>query len=340
MRFSYLDQERPMLLTLLVALGSGPALATPITYQAMTFGGPASGSLGGVPFQATDLSLTFKGDTADVITFSVLDSFGRTVNGAEILKGTATVDLSLPDGGEMSATFLPAAGIFVSLDSRNNGAGFGSFGVPPTDPSFPGQPGYPLALYLATNNPDLATYALASNFGDYAWPTSCPNFPSACAPAIPLPTTAGDLLIDPFFMWSGGSQFSSTVITTVPFASFLPTLTESGRGRFTVGGSFTLGQGSAGIDPLTQAVTLTVGSKTFSIPPGSFQLTRRSAYLYGGTLNRGTFSMRLTPRGAGIYDLQAVGSGVPPVPRGTGLPLTLSIGNDSGAATVFPRWLD
>lgn len=210
---------RIKLLLLMCALGfSASVCAVPITYTEVIsgYGGPTdkspSGKLGAVSFgglggsaSAAVLKLTFQGDTANVVPFSL----GST-HGYEILIGAASVEVSDTAGNLLAqGTFLPSAGIYVSVDNTNQGIGFGAFGALPSDSGFPGQPLYPYSIIL-NGTSDVDTFALKGNdVIQSVNAASCINFPAACAPAVPLPTTAGDLFVDPNF----GGQFGTFTAT-------------------------------------------------------------------------------------------------------------------------------
>jgi hypothetical protein len=217
--------SRLLLLVAVLAFASA-AQAVPIIYTEVIsgYGGPTdespSGTLGGVAFgglggtsQAAVLELTFQSDTADVIPFSV-----GTVHGFENLTGTASVKV-LDTGGNVLAqgTFLASDGIFVSVDNTNQGIGFGSLGVLPSDPTFPGQPLYPYSIIL-NGTSDVGTYDLKGNdviFSVNA--ASCVNFPGPCGAPFALATTAGDLLVNENF----GGQFGTFTATVIPEPSTL-----------------------------------------------------------------------------------------------------------------------
>jgi hypothetical protein len=168
--------------------------AMPVTYELDVVGSDVSGSLGATTFSNALMFLTFKADTTKVIPYS-----RPKASGYDVLVGTATVIIRDDSGGIIGqATFLPSAGIYVGVDNTNNGIGFGSFGVPPTDPSFPGQPAYPSSMIPLNPYPNVTTYNLRSNFSTGGDAISCVNFPAACGAAIALPTTSGDLILNQF----------------------------------------------------------------------------------------------------------------------------------------------
>jgi hypothetical protein len=221
--------------------------ATPITYTLTVTSFPGdvgpSGTLDGSPvggntvsFGGTNgdavLTFTFEGNTSNVVPWSVtVPNTTTTVQGYEILMGIASFQVTDANTNAALAqgTFLPSAGIFVSVDNTNTSMGFGSFAVAnQNDPSFPGNPTYPYALAFGTG---LDTYDLQNNFtvplseGDLVF--SCVGFPqsspvnSNCLPSVALPTTAGDLYVDvsPAFHDQTGSF--TAIITPEPSSLLL-----------------------------------------------------------------------------------------------------------------------
>jgi hypothetical protein len=186
-----------------------------------------SGTIGGMSFGGNAvLTFTFQGDTSNVVPWSVtVPNPTTTVSGFEILQGTASFEVTDASTGAALAqgTFLPSAGIFVSVDNSNNSMGFGSFAVAnQNDPNFPGNPTYPYGLAFGTG---LNTYDMKSNFtvplSDGALVFSCIGFPqsspinSNCQAPVALPTTAGDLVVDTSL--AGHDQTGSfTAITPEP----------------------------------------------------------------------------------------------------------------------------
>jgi hypothetical protein len=94
-------------------------------------------------------------------------------------------------------------------------------------------------------------------------------------------------------------------------------------------GWFVLGQDSDGIDPLTEDITVTVGSYQLTIPAGSF--TQKRGYRYQGILAGAEVFAWLREQGHDEYtfllkikDVDLAGSANP-------VTIGLAIGNDSGA---------
>ena len=228
-----------LLIVAVVFTPKADADAITYTLQVMSFPGDVgpSGTVGSVPFGGTNtndvLTFTFQGDTSNVVPWSVtVPNTTTTVSGFEILVGLASFKVTDANTGAELAqgTFLPSAGIFVSVDNTNASMGFGSFAVAnQNDPNFPGNPTYPYALAFGTG---LDTYDLRSNFtvplseGDLVF--SCVGFPqsspvnSNCLSSATLPTTAGDLYVDasPAFHDQTGS-FTAVISTPEPSSLLL-----------------------------------------------------------------------------------------------------------------------
>ncbi len=135
---------------------------------------------------------------------------------------------------------------------------------------------------------------------------------------------------------SGGSSNLGTafkIATAVPFASLTATLNVTGGTSpgFNLKADFTLGSGSPGIDPPTQALTVQIGSYTLTIPAGSFQALPHGKFNYSGTVNGVAVSAQLVTTGPGAYSLHVSGTGVDL----TGLPspvtITITIGDNTGS---------
>ena len=120
----------------------------------------------------------------------------------------------------------------------------------------------------------------------------------------------------------------------VPFASFTAKLTISSyKPSFALTSHFTLGAGSNGINPLYEAVTLTINGFTMTIPPFSFSPCGAGCYAFNGIINGLTVKASITQTGANAYTFQA--SANPNLSR-TKNPatVTLIIGSDTGTTTA------
>ena len=110
---------------------------------------------------------------------------------------------------------------------------------------------------------------------------------------------------------------------------------ESG---FELNSVFTLGAGSDGIDPLTEPVTITVGTYSVTIPPGSFRQLRKGrkkgSFVYEGMIGGVDLEVQIVPLGGGSYQFKAEGSPVDLSGLTNPVTVTLVVGNDSGTASV------
>lgn len=309
---------------------SSPARAVPITYELIWELPNLSGTLNGTPFTGAFLDVTFEGDTTTVLPFTVQGPRGP-VSGYINLVGTATFFISGANGFFAQGTFLPSAGIFVSVDNVNGGIGVGSFGVPPSNPNFPGQVAYPAGILTPTGA--VATYDLKSDFLlTSGFAISWVGFPaSPPEPGIPLPTTSGDLILD--HQGISASEFSARTQASTPFTS-MSAEAEVAPARFELQGHFSLGATSDGINPLSEAVTLQLDSYSVTIAPGSFRRSRRGGFEFEGKINDVRLRFSFRPRDPAHYGFEVEGAG-PGVPQLTDtLSLLLTIGDDSGSATV------
>src|SRR5262249_13377910 len=212
-------------------------------------------------------------------------------------------------------------------------------------PSFPGEPVYPYALNPGDPPAGLDVYDLTSNFSipadliSYNNALSCVGFPNPCGSPKALPTSAGNLYINPdcCFIGLSNASFSAQIQPLIPFSAFNTKAEVTGATNFQVNGRFSLGTGSDGINPLVEVVTLQVGTYSVAIPSGSFTKTPKGAYIYQGTMSGVALQVQISPLNADTYTFKAEGSGANLT--GTSNPLTvgLTIWDDAGTTTVAPE---
>jgi hypothetical protein len=306
-----------------------------------------SGSLGNVTFDNTaKITFIFEGDTDNVFAWgplpAVINPIRGPVTGLENMMGVASVEITNAVSGALIAkgTFKPEAGIFVSVDQKNAGIGFGSFSVPLSDTAhFPGQPIYPYAVVALSNTPDLSTYDLKSDISVFGGVLSCIDFPTTtCGTPRALPTTAGDLYVNPAgvqIIYFGG-PFTATVHPLTVFSSFHATASIYGSnpGSFSLAGKFTLGTASNGINPLAESVSFRFGTYSVTLPLGSFKTGEDGQFLFRGVVDGVQLRLEIIPTTANGYRIRAEAHGANL--DGTTLPTTvvLTIGDDSGMTTA------
>ena len=105
------------------------------------------------------------------------------------------------------------------------------------------------------------------------------------------------------------------------------------RGSFSFSGTFTPGPSSDGVQrPLTEDVTLKLGSYVFVIPAGSFHVASDGSDAYSGTLLGVKLSVQLRPARGGKWSVKANGKSVSGLANPVAVGLT--IGNDTGVASI------
>jgi len=104
--------------------------------------------------------------------------------------------------------------------------------------------------------------------------------------------------------------------------------------EFEIQGRFTLGASTNGINPLTEAVVLQLGTFSVSLPSGSFRRARGGSYKFEGTIDGVSLEIDIAPAGTNRYTFTAEGSGANLT--GTVNPVSgaLTIGDDAGTTTV------
>jgi len=103
-----------------------------------------------------------------------------------------------------------------------------------------------------------------------------------------------------------------------------------GHDSFRVAGDFTLDTHSNGIDPLTENVTLEIGSLALTIPGGSFTQTGPH-FNFQGTIDGVAVSFSLRPHGPSRFRFNAEGDGADLSVTSVPLTVGLIIGDDRGS---------
>lgn len=122
-----------------------------------------------------------------------------------------------------------------------------------------------------------------------------------------------------------------------PFASFTSSLSITSRQTaFTMSGRFTLATNSNGIKPLAESVKISVGPYTVTIPAGSFRTSGRS-FVYNGKLNGASLAVTISPVTGSTYSISVTANSVNLVGVQNPVPISLSIGDDTGTTSVRVR---
>ena len=119
----------------------------------------------------------------------------------------------------------------------------------------------------------------------------------------------------------------------MPFAAFSATVDIiPGSQAFVVYGTFTLGAGGA-FNPLTDPLTVTLNAASVTIPGGSFR-AYYGRFVFADVLNGELVESILVPLGRGRYVYEVGVAGVPNLPTGNPVTVTLTAGNNTGSMTV------
>jgi DNA-binding beta-propeller fold protein YncE len=173
----------------------------------------------------------------------------------------------------------------------------------------------------------VASYGLASPGGFFVPSTVLAYSISSNGSLTPAPGS-------PFAAGSGATSVAITPL--VPFAtSFAKLEIEAGhRPGFDLKESFTLGTNSNGIDPVTEKVTLQIGTFSVTIPAGSFEQDHNRRFEFEGVINDVRLEMRIIPLGNNIFTFKAEGKGVDLTDLTNPVTVVLTIGTDSGSTDV------
>jgi hypothetical protein len=103
---------------------------------------------------------------------------------------------------------------------------------------------------------------------------------------------------------------------------------------FALQAAFILGDGSNGIDPLTEAVSVQVGTTALTIPAGSFHRTSAGAFEFAGVQEGVTLHVTITPLTRASFEVVARGEGAELTGMAVPVAVGLTIGDDSGSITL------
>src|SRR5882762_7274796 len=292
--------------------------------ESLGFGINASGQVTGSASTTSDSAthgfLYSGGSMTDLGTIGGSSSVGRGINDSGQITGS-----SYTTGDSVYHAFLYSAGSMTDLGtlggSYSEGNGINSSGQVTGDAYTTGDSAAHAFLYTpGTGMVDLNTL---------------------------LPTGSGWTLLATYGINDAGQITGSSTDpngsthafllspANVPFSAFAAKLEISGtppRSFETVGG-FTLGAGSNGISPVNEAVTLTLGTFSITIPKNSFTRTSTGVFTYQGRVGGVALQFRIAPATTG-YTFKAEGSRATGVPTTNPVTVVLTVGDDTGAKTV------
>ena len=127
------------------------------------------------------------------------------------------------------------------------------------------------------------------------------------------------------------------VTPLVPFATAFAKLEISAAG-FDLNESFTLGANSNGINPLTENVTLQIGTYSVTIPAGSFKQNPNRRFAFEGVINGVSLEVQIVPLPNNMFTFKAEGTGVDLTSLTNPVTVVLTIGIDSGSTSVIAQF--
>jgi DNA-binding beta-propeller fold protein YncE len=136
---------------------------------------------------------------------------------------------------------------------------------------------------------------------------------------------------------AGIEPFSVAITPLVPFASSFAKLAIAKKG-FDLNESFTLGANSNGINPVTENVTLQIGTFSVTIPGGSFKLNPNGRFAFQGVINGVSMQVQIVPLGNNIFTFNAEGTGVDLTGLTNPVTVVLTIGDDTGSTAVTAQF--
>jgi hypothetical protein len=118
-----------------------------------------------------------------------------------------------------------------------------------------------------------------------------------------------------------------------PFATFAARVeieVERHERELETKATFTLGDGSDGIDPLTEAVSFQVGPFSTTIPAGRFKKDTKGRFKFEGVIDGVALEAVIRPLYGGRFEFKAEGKGANLPGMTNPVEVTLTIGNDGG----------
>jgi len=139
---------------------------------------------------------------------------------------------------------------------------------------------------------------------------------------------------------AGRGPFSVAITPLVPFASSFAKLaiTAGPPPGFDLNESFTLGAISNGINPVTENVTLQIGTFSVTIPAESFKLNPDGTFAFHGGINGVSMKVQIVPLGNNIFTFNAQGTGVDLTGLTNPVTVVVTIGDDTGSTAVTAQF--
>jgi hypothetical protein len=296
---------------------------------------PSTGALtaiAGSPFTAGSFPRSVAVDPSG--KFAYVLNEGGNVSGYTINPSTGAlttiVGSPFTTGGDPRSMAVDPSGKFAYV--ANFGGGVSGYTINPTTGALTPIAGSPFA---AGNEPNIVA---VDPSGKFAYVTNV-NDNNVSGYTIDPSTGALTAIAGSPFA-AGVGPFSVALITPpslIPFASSFAKL-EINAGGFDLNESFTLGKNSHGINPVTENVTLQIGTFSVTIPAGSFKRNPNGRFAFQGVINGVNLQVQIVPLGNNIFTFKAEGTGVDLTGLTNPVTVVLTIGIDTGATTVTAQF--
>jgi hypothetical protein len=210
----------------------------------------------------------------------------------------------------------------------------------------PGVPPNPASLVTGAFNTPAAVVA-GHHYALVLRTTSSLNYAVSLADGSSYPE--GTVLFGSQYVAGGWFQISSydMIFATyigapvTSFGTFSPIVGIDRNGkkpaRLQAGAAFSLGEGSDGLSPATEDITLSVNGYSLTVPAGEVGDLGNGRYAYVGTISGAQVVLALKEVRPLNYliGVQVLDSGLPPLANP--LQVALTIGNDTGAAQISAK---
>jgi hypothetical protein len=173
------------------------------------------------------------------------------------------------------------------------------------------------------------------------------NFSSSTAPSTvsgftinPATGALAPITGSPFAAGSNPVSVAVAITRQVLFASSFAKL-EIRAGppsSFDLNESFTLGKNSNGINPVTEKVTLQIGTFSVMIPAGSFNKNPNGRFAFQGVIKGVNLQVQIVPLGNNMFTFMAEGTGADLTGLTNPVTVVLTIGMDSGTTTTTAQF--
>jgi Concanavalin A-like lectin/glucanases superfamily len=140
--------------------------------------------------------------------------------------------------------------------------------------------------------------------------------------------------IEAIFTAGSAGKCKGVPLTPLAAQADLSVGPQAADDTFALQATFILGDGSNSIDPLTEEVTVQVGTSALTIPAGAFHRTSTGAFQFAGVIEGVTLQVTITPLTRATFEVFAHGEGAALTGIAVPVLVGLTIGDDHGRTTL------